>query len=91
MPALHDAGTRPGARNHPRPGGGVHVRSDAVNFANLHIDQLKMDAVGRLVGHSYTRIRDQFDRVTPCTGAVARWRCASFSPRIDRRRMASGY
>ncbi|MDB5537681.1 MAG: flavin reductase domain protein FMN-binding [Devosia sp.] len=43
---------------------GVHVRSDAVNPANLHIDQMKMDAVGRLGGHSYTRTRDQFDKVT---------------------------
>ncbi|KQS71416.1 flavin reductase [Rhizobium sp. Leaf371] len=40
---------------------GVFVRSDAVNTANLHIDQQLMDAVGRMGGHTYTRTRDQFD------------------------------
>jgi len=39
---------------------GVHVRADAVD-ERLHIDQLKMDAIGRLGGHSYARTRDQFD------------------------------
>ncbi len=42
----------------------LHVRSDAVDPSNLHIDQHKMDAVGRLGGHSYTRTRDQFEHVT---------------------------
>lgn len=40
---------------------GVFVRDDAVNLSNLHIDQIKMDAVGRLGGHSYAWIREQFD------------------------------
>jgi flavin reductase (DIM6/NTAB) family NADH-FMN oxidoreductase RutF len=40
---------------------GVYVRSDAVNPANLHIDQQLMDAVGRMGGHTYARTRDQFD------------------------------
>lgn len=40
---------------------GLFVRSDAVDPGNLHIDQLKMDAIGRLGGHSYSRTRDQFD------------------------------
>lgn len=40
---------------------GVHVRADAVDPATLHIDQLAMDAIGRLGGHSYARTRDQFD------------------------------
>lgn len=43
---------------------GVHVRSDAVNPDNHHIDQMKMDAVGRMGGHTYARTRDQFDHVT---------------------------
>jgi flavin reductase (DIM6/NTAB) family NADH-FMN oxidoreductase RutF len=43
---------------------GVHVRSDAVNKDNHHIDQMKMDAVGRMGGHTYARTRDQFDHVT---------------------------
>ena len=44
----------------------LFVRSDAVDMSNLHIDQLKMDVVGRLGGHSYSRSRDQFD-VAPVT------------------------
>jgi flavin reductase (DIM6/NTAB) family NADH-FMN oxidoreductase RutF len=39
---------------------GVHVRADAVD-EKLHVDQLRMDAIGRLGGHSYARTRDQFD------------------------------
>jgi flavin reductase (DIM6/NTAB) family NADH-FMN oxidoreductase RutF len=40
---------------------GVYVRSDAVNPANLHIDQQLMDAVGRMGGNTYCRTREQFD------------------------------
>jgi flavin reductase (DIM6/NTAB) family NADH-FMN oxidoreductase RutF len=40
---------------------GLFVREDAVDMQNLHIDQIKMDAIGRLGGHAYTRTRDQFD------------------------------
>lgn len=40
---------------------GVHVRSDAVNVDNFHIDQQLMDAVGRMGGNTYCRTRDQFD------------------------------
>jgi hypothetical protein len=43
----------------------VHVRADAVDPATLHIDQLAIDAIGRLGGHSYARTRDQFDIRTP--------------------------
>jgi len=43
---------------------GLYVRSDALDPSNLHIDQLKIDAVGRLGGHTYARTRDQFDHVT---------------------------
>jgi flavin reductase (DIM6/NTAB) family NADH-FMN oxidoreductase RutF len=40
---------------------GLFVREDAVDRDTLHIDQHKMDAVGRLGGHSYARTRDQFE------------------------------
>jgi flavin reductase (DIM6/NTAB) family NADH-FMN oxidoreductase RutF len=40
---------------------GLFVREDAVDRDTLHIDQHKMDAIGRLGGHSYARTRDQFD------------------------------
>ncbi|OEO28637.1 flavin reductase [Devosia insulae DS-56] len=40
---------------------GIHIRADIVDPARLHVDQLKMDAIGRLGGHSYARTRDQFD------------------------------
>ena len=39
---------------------GVFVREDLVND-RLHVDKYGMDAVGRLGGHSYCRIRDQFE------------------------------
>jgi flavin reductase (DIM6/NTAB) family NADH-FMN oxidoreductase RutF len=40
---------------------GLHIRADLVDPQSLHIDQMGMDAVGRLGGHSYARTRDQFD------------------------------
>ncbi|KGD74868.1 flavin reductase [Tatumella morbirosei] len=40
---------------------GVYIRSDAVNSANLHIDQKIMDAVGRMGGNTYCKTREQFD------------------------------
>lgn len=48
---------------------GLYVRSDALDPANLHIDQLKMDAVGRLGGHTYARTRDQFEHITQTPAA----------------------
>jgi flavin reductase (DIM6/NTAB) family NADH-FMN oxidoreductase RutF len=39
----------------------LFVRSDAVEAGTLHINQQKMDAIGRLGGHSYARSRDQFE------------------------------
>lgn len=42
----------------------LYVRSDAVDPVSHHIDQIKMDAVGRMGGHTYSRTRDQFDVVT---------------------------
>lgn len=43
---------------------GCFIREGTVNPANKHVDQRKMDAVGRLGGHGYSRIRDQFDLPT---------------------------
>lgn len=40
---------------------GVFVRTDAVDPWSLHIDQHRMDAIGRLGGHSYARTQDQFE------------------------------
>ncbi|MEO5808311.1 flavin reductase family protein [Devosia sp.] len=51
---------------------GLFVRSDAVND-RLHVDQHKMDAIGRLGGHSYTRTRDQFEIKTQ---TVEEWEAA---------------
>jgi len=39
---------------------GVFIRADLVD-ERLHVDQLGMDAIGRLGGHAYARTRDQFD------------------------------
>jgi flavin reductase (DIM6/NTAB) family NADH-FMN oxidoreductase RutF len=40
---------------------GIHIRADLVDPESLHVDQIGMDAIGRLGGHSYARTRDQFD------------------------------
>lgn len=47
---------------------GVFVREDAVDPETLHIDQRKMDAIGRLGGHTYSRSREQFDIRTLSVG-----------------------
>ncbi len=43
---------------------GCFIREGAVNRVTKHVDQRKMDAIGRLGGHGYSRIRDQFDLPT---------------------------
>lgn len=40
---------------------GIHIRADLVDPQSLHVDQMGMDAIGRLGGNSYARTRDQFD------------------------------
>lgn len=40
---------------------GLFVRADAIDLERLHVDQHKMDAIGRLGGYSYTRTQDQFE------------------------------
>ena len=47
---------------------GIHIRAGIVDPARLHVDQIKMDAIGRLGGHGYARTRDQFDIKTPSVG-----------------------
>ena len=44
---------------------GCFVREGAVNPVTKHVDQQKMDAIGRLGGNGYSRSRDQFDLRTP--------------------------
>jgi flavin reductase (DIM6/NTAB) family NADH-FMN oxidoreductase RutF len=43
---------------------GCFVREGAVDPVRKYVDQRKMDALGRLGGHSYCSIRDQFDMPT---------------------------
>ena len=50
---------------------GCFVREGAVNPITKHVDQRKMDAIGRLGGHGYSRSRDQFDLPTM---SVEEWR-----------------
>ena len=47
---------------------GIHIRADIVDPARLYVDQIKMDAIGRLGGHGYARTRDQFDIKTLSVG-----------------------
>jgi flavin reductase (DIM6/NTAB) family NADH-FMN oxidoreductase RutF len=50
---------------------GCFVREGAVNPITKHVDQRKMDPIGRLGGHGYSRSRDQFDLPTM---SVDEWR-----------------
>jgi flavin reductase (DIM6/NTAB) family NADH-FMN oxidoreductase RutF len=43
----------------------MYVRDGLVDPETLYVDQIGMDAVGRLGGHLYTRTLDQFEQVTP--------------------------
>jgi hypothetical protein len=49
---------------------GMFIRADTVDPDTKHVDQRKMDAIGRLGGHGYARTRDQFDLRTI---ALAEW------------------
>ena len=49
---------------------GCFIREDAVDPVRKHVDQRRMDAIGRLGGHGYARTRDQFDLPTL---SVAEW------------------
>lgn len=42
----------------------AHVRDDLIDPATLHIDQLGLDAIGRMGGHGYARTREYFDLPT---------------------------
>ncbi|MCY1186279.1 hypothetical protein D9M68_447470 [compost metagenome] len=42
----------------------VHVRDDLIDPATLYIDQLGLDAIGRMGGHGYSRTREYFDLPT---------------------------
>lgn len=43
----------------------MFVRETLVDRKTLYVDQIGIDAVGRLGGHLYARQLDQFERVTP--------------------------
>lgn len=49
---------------------GCFIREGTVDPETRRVDQRKMDAIGRLGGHGYSRIRDQFDLPTL---SVAQW------------------
>ena len=42
----------------------MHVREDLIDNERFYIDQLALDAVGRMGGHGYTTTREQFDLPT---------------------------
>lgn len=52
---------------------GMFVREGLVDHASKHVDQTRIDAIGRMGGHGYTRTRDLFDLKTP---TVAEWEAA---------------
>lgn len=43
---------------------GLHIREDAVDLANYHVDPAMIDAIGRMGGHGYATTRDRFDLKT---------------------------
>ncbi|WP_228028458.1 flavin reductase family protein [Donghicola mangrovi] len=47
----------------------MFVRETLVDPETLYVDQIGIDAVGRLGGHLYARQLDQFERVTPTVEA----------------------
>ncbi len=44
---------------------GVFLRPDLVDRGKKYVDQLGLNAVGRMGGHGYSTTRQQFDLVTP--------------------------
>lgn len=42
----------------------AHFRADTINAANLHVDPVALDAIGRMGGHGYATTRDCFDLPT---------------------------
>ncbi|MER9127329.1 flavin reductase family protein [Mesorhizobium sp. M0959] len=42
----------------------MHIREDLVDQERFYIDQLALDAIGRMGGHGYSTTRDQFDLPT---------------------------
>jgi flavin reductase (DIM6/NTAB) family NADH-FMN oxidoreductase RutF len=59
---------------------GIFVREGLVDDETLHIDQIGMDAVGRLGGHLYARQRDQFEVVTQ---TPEQWHAGKAVPRTE--------
>jgi len=49
---------------------GLFLREDLVDTETKYVDQLGLDAIGRMGGHGYSRTRDLFDLKTP---SLADW------------------
>lgn len=49
----------------------AHVRDELIDPSTLYIDQLGLDAIGRMGGHGYARTRDYFDLPTR---SLQQWR-----------------
>jgi flavin reductase (DIM6/NTAB) family NADH-FMN oxidoreductase RutF len=59
---------------------GAFIRSDLVDPENLHVDQHRIDAIGRLGGHSYTRTQEQFEIRTPSPDEWVRMKAEGLTP-----------
>ena len=62
---------------------GCFVREGVVDPVGKYVDQRKMDAIGRLGGHGYSRIRDQFDLPTM---SVSQWEERALTALADEER-----
>jgi flavin reductase (DIM6/NTAB) family NADH-FMN oxidoreductase RutF len=59
----------------------AHLHAGVVNTANLHVDPVALDAIGRMGGHGYARTRDYFDLPTM---SVDLWQTAGASANTRR-------
>jgi flavin reductase (DIM6/NTAB) family NADH-FMN oxidoreductase RutF len=59
---------------------GIFIREDAVDPVRFHVDQLKLDAIGRMGGHGYARTRDQFEIRTIGVEEWERQKAANLPP-----------
>lgn len=55
----------------------MHIRADLVDQERFYVDQLALDAIGRMGGHGYSTTRDQFDLPTM---SVDQWAAIKRAP-----------
>ena len=67
---------------------GVFIREGLVDAVTKYVDPVGMDAIGRLGGHGYARIRDRFDLPTM---SVAEWERRQAAKPVNGKSVESGH